>query len=713
MKFKNKILYTLTCLLSLTILTGCGKGESVFTDNNEHIYINDENVATTGYEDVHVDPSKTYYQGTHDFTMKSTGKALLKNGKTSYKIVIPELFTSVISTAKDELIHFFKIATGVTLDFVFDTNLEFDQNNKFISIGQTTLLQQANLDIDYLKLGDDGLRIITKGNTIFLVGGTDAGSLFAVYDFLHIYFRYEQYSPDVYEIDRNVKNLVLYDFDVTDIPDSRHRAQNWGFQVNGNGDYDQSKYGYRSRMYKSRGYYMMPVYREFDYGSPNKKSTNTDYYVPYDIYAAEHPKWFSNNCKSGSYQLCYTARGDAEELEGLIDIVTRKIQFSMSYFTPDKYPDMNVMTFTMEDNFDICECEECKKYEAKYETITSTLVLFVNEVGRRIAKWQALPENAYLYRENFQIMYFAYNGYTDAPVTYNAKTKTYAPSYPEVELEPNTGVYLAIIDRGDFQYDFFNNPINAGGKNQNMGVKETIDSWGAVTDSIYLWLYNNNFGFYPYFFDSFSHFTQPMYNYISSKGLKMFFNQGQDTNASGESGTNFTNLKAYLNAKLSWDSTLDQTTLMQRYFKAMYGAGHKEMWNYYGALRAHNKYLLDTYPQLTNARSIYNSLAKRDYYPLETLQSLISLVDAAKEKITLEQYTKEQYDLYRNNMDAEALHPMYAQLTLYGDIDLNDYDRYALAKRCSDNLVFMRNTGMSTKEHGGTAVYDVVSEYLN
>lgn len=711
MKNKSKLLLTVLSFLSVIPLAGCGTNNHYQENGGSHIYIDDSNVATTGYEDVRVsDPE--YFKGVHDFKYTKTSKPFIKQGKTAYKVVVPNNISKEEGVAKEELLHFFKIATNIDLEVITDENLTYNPNDKYISIGETTLLESSGIEIDYLYLTKDGTRIVTKGNSIFLFGGSNVGSLNAVYDFLHIYFRYEQYTVDIYEIDRNVKNLVLYNFDVTNIPDIQQRAQNYGFLRNGSGNYDQSNIGYRLRIHKGRGHYFMSAYKEFSYHSESKKSTNTNTYVPFDLHSAEHPKWFSDLCEAGEYQICYTAHGDPEELEALIDLVYRKVIFSMQYYTPEKYPDLNVLTFTMEDNFNICNCEACTAEKVKYGADSAVLIKFVNEVARRVDKWQKLPENAEYYREDFQLIYFAYNGYTDAPVIYDEKTNTYTPSHPDMVLEPNTGVYLAIIDRGDFQFSFFDNPIRDSGYNGNMGIKETIESWGALTDDIYLWLYQTNFGSYAYFFDSFSHYTQPMYNFISSQGLRMFFAQGQDTNASGFSGTNFNALKAYLNAKLSWDSTLDQATLMNRFFKAVYGRAEKIMWKYYTALRSFNYDMLMKNPPLVNSRSIYNKVANRAYMPLASLKSLVAIIDEAQTYITRDYYSEEEYNLYKYHIEAEALFPLYAQLQLYGKIDLTIEDQKAIANRILQLVYAMRLEGMNSSESGGSPVMNLPQDFL-
>ena len=715
MKSKKLIVLLSSLVLSLCTFQACKKNQEVIiNDDDAYIYVDEHNVATTGYEDVHVSPDKTYFQGIHQFEYAESNKPFIKNGVTLYKVVVPDNINNDIALARDEFVRFFKIATDIDIEVISDRNLTFNKDDKYISIGNTSILASSGLRIDYAELTKDGCRIMTKGAVVCIVGGSDVGTINAVYDFLHIVFRFETYSPDVYEIDRNVKNLALYNFDVKDIPDIPHRARNYGFLAPGSGNYDQARFGYRMRMTKPRGNYFMPVYREFDYGSASKISTNTNTWVPFDLHAGTHPKWFSDLCATGKEQLCYTAHGDEAEKEQLIQFVLEKAKFSMRGFPREQYPDMNVITFTMEDNFNTCNCSHCHAVEERYGAHIAPLVLFVNEVARRLKAWYELPENSAYYREGFQIIYFAYNDYVDAPVIYNAKTKTYAPSAPEMVLEPNTGVYLAIIDRCDFQFDFFNNPIHNGGVTGDMGTKETIDSWGALTDSTYLWLYQTNFSAFTYFYDSFSFYSQPMYNYISSKGLKMFFAQGQDTSASGFTGTNFNNLKVYLNAKLSWDSTLDQDVLIKRYFRAMYGSAYKEAWNYFGLLRGYNYQMLEeNWDVLVNNRSIYNRIDKRQYHSLMSLLSLVKQIDIAEDIIRNDaNYSEEQKRIYLNNLEAEVLYPLYATLELFGDIDLNYEDCRSIALRLKKLAQDLRLEGMSTRETGGSSIMDLPDIYL-
>ena len=142
MKNKKAFMLLSSFILSLCFLQGCNQNEStVTTDDDTYIYVDEHNVATTGYEDVHVNPKKTYFQGVHQFTYTETSKPFIKNGVTQYKVVLPDDLNNDIALARDELVHFFKIATDIELEVISDRGLTFDKNDKYISIGKTSLLK--------------------------------------------------------------------------------------------------------------------------------------------------------------------------------------------------------------------------------------------------------------------------------------------------------------------------------------------------------------------------------------------------------------------------------------------------------------------------------------------------------------------------------------------------------------------------------------------
>ena len=89
----------------------------------------------------------------------------------------------------------FKRATNIEIASVRDDSgdpILTDDNAKRISIGETSLItsmtQEEQLAFGYDKsiLGSDGVRIITKNNTVYILGGSFYGVLYSVYDFMTI-----------------------------------------------------------------------------------------------------------------------------------------------------------------------------------------------------------------------------------------------------------------------------------------------------------------------------------------------------------------------------------------------------------------------------------------------------------------------------------------------------------------------------------------------
>ncbi|MBO5714365.1 MAG: hypothetical protein J6R83_02955, partial [Clostridia bacterium] len=180
---------------------------------------------------------KLTYQGTHVFTAPELEDYIVQDGKTDYRILAPAKFDTHTKMAYVELQTFFKQATGINLVVDFETGegVSHNPNLKYISIGQTKLLESANLngddnaenDYDLKTLTKDGARIITKDKTIYIFGGKSQGDVNAVYDFLSIMFDYEYYYHNCWEINEGVLNAKLRDFNVTDIPDFLHRNLGW------------------------------------------------------------------------------------------------------------------------------------------------------------------------------------------------------------------------------------------------------------------------------------------------------------------------------------------------------------------------------------------------------------------------------------------------------------------------------------------------------
>ena len=166
---------------------------------------------------------KYHYEGTHIRTQTETGKYLVKDGVTDYKLVVTNSTNKYITGAKEDFIILFEQATGITIETVVDTAVpDFTEDAKYISLGDTKLVEQADISPDEYsleKLGEEGVRIITVGNSIFLLGAQVYGVAYTIYTLFELMFNFEFYNRDCMYIDENVYNVPLMNYDVTELPD--------------------------------------------------------------------------------------------------------------------------------------------------------------------------------------------------------------------------------------------------------------------------------------------------------------------------------------------------------------------------------------------------------------------------------------------------------------------------------------------------------------
>ncbi|MGN1061869.1 MAG: hypothetical protein ACI4RO_01960, partial [Candidatus Scatosoma sp.] len=158
-KIHKYLISAILAVATLLSVTGCGRGGERTTEK---------------YRDV-------YTGGVHDFTAPDVAdEYMVKNGATEYVLVIPHDADSIVQNAASEFKQFFKQATDIDIISIKDNVSDFrltDRNAKRISLGETSIYknlsesEKQSLSYDKKVLGSDGVRIVTKGNTVFLLDG--------------------------------------------------------------------------------------------------------------------------------------------------------------------------------------------------------------------------------------------------------------------------------------------------------------------------------------------------------------------------------------------------------------------------------------------------------------------------------------------------------------------------------------------------------------
>ena len=606
------------------------------------------------------------YEGTHILNAKDSGKKMVDNGACDYRVVIPENAPWQIETAKTEFVYLFEKATGIVLPVMTDANLsKHESTHKYISLGETKLLNSTDISREYSVLGRDGVRIVTKDNSVYLAGASDYGVMYAVYTFMEILFDFDCYYKDCITINQNVKNVPLKNFDVTDVPDIAKRCNSYGIYYDGV-DYDTSHFLYRMRTPYSYALEFLPMFKrcateeeladetklaQYVNTQSGKRVHNSFSCLPPNTYAEEHWQWYTGALD----QLCYTARGDETAFEAMTSEAAKKIENTLIVCKDKSEYPQTAITITIEDTTTSCTCSACSEMMTTYGTASASVIRWMNKVNEKVRAWMALPENAEYRRDDLDILLFAYNAYGPAPAVYNESKQTYEPIDNTVVCDDGVGVFYAPILTYDYQQNIY--------VEDNVTGRSITEAWCVLSEKLYLWYYGTNFINYMVMYDSFSFYDNDGYNYIASNSTEMLFIQGMG----GKKGTStgFANLKVYLNSKLAWNVNADIDALIDKYMQAMYLDAAPIMKNLYLSERLEVLRVNKTYKFLKPG-TVYNAVVKSQFWLPGPIKQWLDLCELGF--ATIEKYAETDESLYtrtKEHIEAEWLSPAYMSIVLF------------------------------------------------
>lgn len=593
--------------------------------------------------------AETVYQGNHRMEAVETDAYLLQDGVTDYKILVPEEMSSNLLYAESELTKFFLEATGVSLGSATATGKSYSPSDHYISLGQNEYFRSAALGEDTAAMKRDAARIVTKGQSIFIFGSGDIGALYGVYDFLSIHFHFETYYSDAYEIDTGVHEVKLMNYDVFDEPDIDYR-QRRGLLYPSSSDSDDSMFAYRSRCLDEYGSMFLPIHMGDSASTEASVTHNSWYYFPTAKYLESHPKFYSNDQK----QLCFTAHGDAEELDLMVEIAAGKIEQSLKWYPAAEYPQYTTAFLGMNDTYYLCDCEACTAISAEHnDAIVSTEIIFMKRVGKKVNAWMDLAENAD-YKRDLTYSFFAYQSAAKPPFTQNADGTL---SYKE-DIAPEDGVnltpYCAFMNF-DYGKSFYASENDEG--------REYIEMWGTLYKGSWGWTYGGFFNDYISFYDTYS-FYQDYHAYLAKYGFKFSFEQVHNDQRGADPG--FGSVTSYILTKKAWDSSLDVSTLIDNYFRVVFGEAAAPMKELFQKLRLW--FAKTTGQEGWGRSSIQLSVtSNKKYWTIGFVKEMFSYLDEAYAKI--ETYRKDDllYTKMKRHIDCEWLFPAKVAIGCYED----------------------------------------------
>ena len=437
---------------------------------------------------------------------------LTEKSKTDYCIVIALNAIASEKTAATELQQYLKQVTGA--EFPIKTEYEVKAGTPEILVGPSLTVKRLLPDVDWAKLGQDGIVIRTIGDKLILAGGRPRGTLYAVYTFLEdtVGIRWwtstESYVPIK-------KTLRIPELSVNYTPKLRSREAHYR---------DPNENPLFAAKLKLNGHFY-PIPPEYGSHVGFVGFVHTSYgLIPPDKYFATHPEWFSEiNGKrvNQGAQLCLTNEEMRKELvKNALEWIRRE-------------PAGGILSVSQNDCFNPCQCARCKAVAEEEESESGPMIRFVNAVAEDIQK-----------------------EYPDILV------ETLAYQYtrkPPLHVKPRNNVVVRLCS---IECDF-SKPLDS---EANKAFRDDLLGWKAVAPNLFIWDYVTDFWCY----------LQPHPNMrVLAPNIRFFvdnntiglFEQGDSYTTIGD----FVRLRTWLFAHLEWDPSRDENKLISEFLTGYYG----------------------------------------------------------------------------------------------------------------------------------------------
>lgn len=666
----KKIVIFLCLIISfVTVFASCKNG-------GDPADINGKAVEYSGELAVNTEALKQFeknYNENHKFSYKTTDTYMVKDGKTSYKVVVPEIETQSISYAKSELSRFFKEATGVDLKFIKDTGLSHNDSNRYISLGDTSLYKSLNRDDDITALKKDGTKIFTKDKTVYIIGGAETGVLNGVYDFLKINFGFEYFFTDCYTLRTNVTDLKLLDYDVTDISDIEYR-EIIGY-TKGSDSADGKMISYRLRLRDSYGNLLLPIHMGDSQTTEIKNNHNSLYFLPEEKYGTTYPEFYS-----GAGQLCYTAHGNEKgTYDKMTSLCAEKIEQSLMWYPAAEYPQYKAVLLGQMDNVPMCNCTGCATMKSEHNDANSAaLMKFMHDVGKKVDAWMALEENAAYRRENFKYMFFAYLDTSRPPFVEDSNGNIDIAE----DLKLDDGVNVAPF----FAQSHLHTGVSFDDK-ANIEQKEYIRLWGKAFPGTWAWSYGGFYNDFFTFWDLYS-FYPGYYKYLKANNYSLTFPQIKSCQTGADTGFNV--LAIYMYSKLAWNSELSVENIFDEYFNAMYAEAAEPMREMFDDLRLWFGRCLTDNNWAWSANMNGSISGSMEFVKQGDIVNMFRHLDDAYSKIEMYKKDPAKYSSLKSHIDMEWLFP--AKVSISTDTGL--FTEKQLADIKTNFKTYVRTLGM-------------------
>ena len=448
------------------------------------------------------------------------GVTLLENGEVKVTVVYSEGASESLIAAADFMAATIDRMSGSS--GVRTAVKKGGESGFSIYVGRAA--NSALIDLSDVK--DDGYKLESKPEGIYIVGKTDDATRNGIYDFLETHLECMYVSPEnTYVPLCPTVKLALEEKTVNPTITWRKVYQYESVQ---NGWYERLK---MNGTIVKEGENSIELYNEW--GTWCHSSFE---FVPPEKYFDEHPEYYAKFLGKRRYQfnvlgrtfpthLCYTN----EEVYQIAEAeLVKRIEAN---------PEVKFWDFSIMDTyFATCRCKECKKFNKEAGSEMGTLLAFLNRLADAI-------------RDDYPDVYLstlAYQRVKNPP--------------KNMKCAPNLCINVCAFP-GTQSYPY----STEGGIKASREFAERVVEWGKICDNILVWDYVVNFTHLKLPFPNFE-FQKENLEFYLENNIRFVFHQGSrepmDENAE---------MRTYLLSRQLWDKDVDLKALAKKYVAVVYG----------------------------------------------------------------------------------------------------------------------------------------------
>ncbi len=269
------------------------------------------------------------------------GIELVREGRTDYEIVFMGSATENQYKSAEILQYYLQEISEVGLDLVDESSQNPERNKIYIG------------NINGENLGREEIVIKTEGKQLFIYGGSDRATKYAVYEFLERYLDCRWYAPGAEKIPIS-KAIDLPALDFRYNPDITTRT------VHSRLFYDNPEFADKQKV----------TYESFPNYVPSARVHTFHKFLPEEQFYLSNPEYYAlRGDKRLPTQLCLT---NPDVLAIVKDSVASLFQ---------QYPGAEVLSVSQDDNQQYCQCDNCSRIDREEGSPSGTMIRFVNEVA--------------------------------------------------------------------------------------------------------------------------------------------------------------------------------------------------------------------------------------------------------------------------------------------------------------------------------------------